>query len=84
MKEFYRTNKFPSIAEGSKAFQQYKANLKEEDLEKVKKTAEDINKQREKQASIYTIPEFQYKDFNSFLRNLRKDDPKIPLKKDMD
>lgn len=71
------------MIEGNKAFSEYQKTLKPEDVEKLKKNAEEINKVRQKQIKKYEIPTFEHKDFNSFLRKLRADKPDIPLKKDM-
>lgn len=72
MRDFYNKNKFASLAEGSKAFQAYKKNLKEEDLALFKKQADETNARNEKVTSMYEIPEFKYKDINAYLRQLRK------------
>lgn len=46
------------MIEGNKAFNEYAKTLKPEDVEKLKKNAEEINNTRQKQIKMYEIPSF--------------------------
>lgn len=61
----------------------YRESLSEKQLEEFKKKADDINNKNGKTTKQYEIPANEHKNFNSYLRNLRKNE-KIGSKSELD
>lgn len=84
LKQFYDKNKFDSLIEGNKAFGEYVKTLSEDDIAKYKKQAQEAEAKNAKITKHYEIPQMKYKDVNSYIRDLRKNDPEIPNKSQLE